>query len=198
MQNPVVVMRVLRMPPMGKLVVEVNKNRFEKWDEIEDENVQRLLLAAIGELIVFADGYDNLVAAGVAPPLATATSEEPARPLEERQAEFLTALEAEKASVSATPKPTSFIKRAAGQPGAKQVGSTAEAPSVVAQIDAILQRHLAAKPKLAEQHDIHLRQDASGGLRIVVDDTSYQSPKEIEDPIIQKVIKRALQEWERS
>ncbi len=197
MQNPVVVMRVLRMPPMGKLVVEVNKNRFEKWNEIEDENVQRLLLAAIGELIVFADGYDNLVAAGVAPPLATVTSEEPARPLEERQAEFLTSLEAEKASVSATPKPTSFIKRAARQPGTQHVGSVSESPSVVAQIDAILQRHLVTNPELAE-HDIHLRQDASGGLRIVVDDISYQSPKEIEDPSIQKVIKRALQEWERS
>ena len=123
MQNPVVVMRVLRMPPMGKLVVEVNKNRYEKWDEITDENVQRLLLAAIGELIVFADGYENLVAAGVAPPIV-ATSDESEQSLADRQAQFLSSLEAEKASLAATAqnKPAGFIKRAVLQPGQKPAG----------------------------------------------------------------------------
>ncbi len=46
---------------MGKLVVEVNKKRYEAMDAVEDESVKRLLMAAIGELIVFTDGYETLV-----------------------------------------------------------------------------------------------------------------------------------------
>ena len=194
MQSPVVVMRVLRMPPMGKLVIEVNKNRYEKWDEITDENVKRLLLAAFGELIVFANGYENLVEAGVAPPIMGNVTPEPDRPLADRQAEFLSSLEAEKSSMQ-TPKASSFVQMATRQPGQKQINS-APATGIVEQIDSILQKHLAANPELA-QHNIHLRQDGSGGLRIVIDGTSYPSPKEIEDPHIQNVIKHALQEWER-
>lgn len=197
MQNPVVVMRVLRMPPMGKLVIEVNKNRYESWDDIADENVKRLLLAAIGEMIVFANGYENLVEAGVAPPIVAATG--PERPLADRQAEFLSSLEAEKASLQAAkPKPPTFATLAATPPGKKPANSPASAQAgIVEQIDAILQRHLIANPELS-QHDIHLRQDGSGGLQIVVDGMSYPSPREIEDPLIQTVIKNALREWERA
>jgi hypothetical protein len=82
------------------------------------------------------------------------------------------------------------------QPG-KKPAAPAPQLSVVEQIDAILQRYLLADPELADQ-DIHLRQDGAGGLRIVVDDHSYPSPKDIEDPKIQGLIKRALQDWERS
>lgn len=198
MENPVVAMRVLRMPPMGKLVVEVNKNRYEKWDDITDENVKRLLLAAIGELIVFANGYENLVAAGVAPPITPAAAE-PERPLADRQAEFLSSLEAEKdATQVASHKPTSFVTMAGLQPGQKPASAKQASPkTIVQQIDAILQKYLIANPELSK-HDIHLRQDATGALRIVIDGSSYTSPKEIEDPHIQSVIKRALQEWERS
>lgn len=195
MQNPVVVMRVLRMPPMGKLVIEVNKNRYEKWDEITDENVQRLLLAAFGEMIVFAGGYEKLVEAGFAPPIVAAAEAE--RPLADRQAKFLSSLEAEKSSLQSSGKPTRFATLAALQPGQKSAGLPPAPPSIVEQIDAIIQKHLIAAPEIAE-HEIHVRQDVTGGLRIVVDGISYATPKEIENPQIQTVIKRALQEWERS
>ena len=197
MQNAVVVMRVLRMPPMGKLVVEVNKNRYEKWDEVTDENVKRLLLAAIGELIVFADGYENLVEAGFAPPLTK--TDEPERDLSELQAEFLASLEADRSALKTTSpaQTSSFIARASVPLGQKPAKVSNEPLTVVEQIDAILQRYLVANPHLAS-HDIHLRQDGTGGLRIVVDGQSYQSPKEIENHEIQTLIKRALQEWERS
>lgn len=194
MQNAVVVMRVLRMPPMGKLVVEVNKNRYEKWADIADDNVKRLLLAAIGELIVFADGYENLVEAGFAPPLMPPVESQ--RPLAEQQAEFLASLEAQNASLkSGSTRSSNFAALAGMQPG-KQATPPPQL-TVVEQIDAILQRYIVANPELVDQ-DIHLRQDGSGGLRIVVDGRSYQSPKDIEDPKIQSLIKRALQDWERS
>jgi hypothetical protein len=89
------------------------------------------------------------------------------------------------------------MSRATLQPGQTTAKVGPEPLTVVEQIDAILQRYLVANPDLA-RHNIHLRQDGSGGLRIIVDGQSYQSPREIEDHEIQAVIKRALQEWERS
>ncbi len=69
--------------------------------------------------------------------------------------------------------------------------------SVVEQIDAILQKYVAAEASLA-QRSIHLEQDPSGGLRIEVDGTYYQKPAQIQEPKIQICIKRALKEWEGS
>jgi hypothetical protein len=74
---------------------------------------------------------------------------------------------------------------------------TAKSTNVVEQIDAILQRYLVLDPELAER-SIHLQQDASGGLRIRVDNNFYETPKDIEDPKIQMIIRRALKDWEKS
>ena len=51
MRRELEVMRVLRVPPLGKLVVEVDNVRYENLAEITDEKAKRVLLAAIGELI---------------------------------------------------------------------------------------------------------------------------------------------------
>jgi hypothetical protein len=67
--------------------------------------------------------------------------------------------------------------------------------SLVEQVDAILQRHLLADPELAG-HKIHLVQNANGGLIIDVDGKRYERPRDIENPQIQMMIKRALKEWE--
>jgi hypothetical protein len=189
---------------MGKLVVEVSSQRYESWADIDDENVRRLLLAAIGELVTFAGGYVNLVEAGVAPPGATdptrdATpspeTEQPSR--EQQQAAFLAALEAERDALGETPPQ--------GKPSVLRGLRTASAPAspptakselnVVEQIDAILQKLVGADPGLV-QRSIHLEQDPSGGLRIEVDGEYFQRPAEIEETRIQIYIKRALEEWE--
>lgn len=202
MRNEIEVMRVLRVPPMGKLVVEVNQQRYEKLSEVPAENFKRLLLAAIGELIVFAGGYKNLVDAGVAPPVETgatqmgsgqaAVSATPAvQPVEQAQAKFLASLEAQRDTLKTTPsRPApSLIGR---QPVSSPSGATL---SIVEQIDAILQQHIAADPTLAGR-DIQLTQKPAGGVLIKVDGSYYEHPREIEDPKIQLLIKRALQEWE--
>lgn len=201
MRSVIQVMQVLRVPPMGKLVVDVGKQRYESWDDITDENVHRLLLAAIGELVNFAGGYDNLVNAGVAPPITTgasAAARPPERPqpgLEEQQAAFLASLEAERDTLreAAPTKRASIIGGGRSKPTAASAPS--REPTVVEQIDAILQKHIAADPSLA-QRSIHLEQNPSGGLRIQVDGTYYQKPAEITETKIQILIKRALEEWE--
>ena len=67
--------------------------------------------------------------------------------------------------------------------------------SLVEQVDANLQRHLLADPELAGRK-IHLVQDANGGLIIDVDGKRYERPRDVENPQIQIMIKRALKEWE--
>lgn len=197
-------MQVLRVPPLGKLVIEVNKQRYENVMAITDENVGRLVLAAVGELIDFAGGYDKLVDAGVAPPLVTApvtpppaeTPPEPSR--EQQQAEFLASLEAQRDELKSAPPPRepSLVNAVRPRPVKKQPEPD-RALDIVAQIDAILQRYVLADPDLAER-SIHLDQDPSGGLRIKIDGTYYQRPAEIQEAKIQTYIKRALKEWESS
>jgi hypothetical protein len=197
MQNEIEVMRVLRMPPMGKLVVSFNNERYESINDISQANVRQLMQAAIGELILFAGGYQNLVDAGVAPPLtARSAAALTTQTQDEEAARFVSQLEEERdAVISAKPKPNiSLLANLRPRP-ARNEASANKMMSLVEQVDAILQRYLRTEPDLAERK-IHLVQDASGGLIIEVDGKQYSRPREIDDPRIQLMIKKALKEWE--
>jgi len=203
MDNEIEVMRVIRVPPMGKLVVEVSGHRLERLNEESTAPTRQRLMAAIGELIVFADGYKTLVDAGVAPPLiveppAKSSNQDQVSPeLEARRAAFISSMERERDAMviqaNLAPDPTHVISAAVRDEPAQL-----EKPSgIVSQIDSILQKHVRADPKL-EGHSIHLEQAPTGGLIIKVDNQVYQRPAEIKEKEIQLVIKMALKEWEAS
>jgi hypothetical protein len=197
MQNEIEIMRVLRVPPMGKLVVNFNDQRYATIDEISEANVRQMLKTAIGELITFAGGYQKLVDAGVAPPLTVALPAAGSALGENEAAErFVDQLEREKEELKAAgPKPSpSLLSNLRRRPATNET-SAHKMLSLVEQVDAILQRHLLADPELAG-HKIHLVQDATGGLIIDVDGQRYQRPRDIENPQIQMIIKQALKEWE--
>ncbi len=192
MKNEVEVMHVLRVPPIGKLVVEFKGNRYQNISDVSEENVSRLLLTAVGELVSFAGGYENLVKEGLAPPLAPAGGTSEDESLSEKQARFLAQLETTRDATKIEKKaPPSVampgISRVSNQP------STALSP--VEQIDEILQRYIAADPELSHR-SIHLVQHPAGGLQIDIDSQSYQRPSEIEDQRVQILIKKAIKEWE--
>jgi hypothetical protein len=192
MKKEVEVMRVLRVPPMGKLVVEFRGHRYENIAEVGEENVKRFLLTAVGELMSFSGGYQALVDEGLAPPIAPV----PGRPQEsdpqtEQQAKFLASLEASRDAVKAEKKRASVLL-----PGISRVNSTpSSALNPVEQIDRILQQYVEADPELANR-SVHLVQHPAGGLQIEVDGKRYQRPGEIEDQRIQLLIKKAIKEWE--
>lgn len=201
MDNEIEVMRVLRVPPMGKLVVEVNGQRYERLADVTNPPLRQRLMAAIGELIVFSDGYKTLVDAGLAPPIMAEpttriSDQEPASPeIEAQRAAFLSSLERERDAMAAqanlTPDPGYVVSAAA-----RDEPLAAARPSGIAgQIDAILQKYVKAEPKL-EGRSIHLEQAPTGGLRIKVDNQVYQRPAEIKEKEVQLVIKMALKEWE--
>ncbi len=197
MQNEIEIMRVLRLPPMGKLVVSFNNERYESITDISQANVRQLMQAAIGELILFAGGYQNLVDAGVAPPLAPKSPAAGTGQIQDDEASrFVSQLEQERDAIkSAKPKPTvSLLANLRPRP-ARNEASANKMMSLVEQVDTILQRYLLTEPELAERK-IHLVQDPSGGLVIEVDGKQYDRPREIEDPRIQLMIKQALKEWE--
>jgi hypothetical protein len=195
MDNEIEVMRVIRIPPRGQLVVQVGEKRFERIAEIHDEALGRFLLAAVGELVVFANGYSTLVAAGVAPPLskgAAPTKEEPyAGSVEERQAAFIASLEAQRdlelvsASPEATKKTTAPLEE------------ISEPLSIVDQINPLVQKQIDANPEL-QGRVVHLESEPAGGLLIRVDGQLYERPENIEDIQIRKAIAAALREWDET
>lgn len=201
MQKEVEVMQVFRTPPRGNLAIEVRKQRYNQLADIKEENIRQFVLAAIGELIDFAGGYKTLVDAGLAPPPvipsppATGPLEGEALTLEQER--FLANLEAQKEAVKqAASKTKPAFTMAGTTPRIEPTpGSTADKSNIVAQIDALVQKHVEADASLAGR-SIHLRANPTGGLRIEIDGRYYQKPKDVEDPVIQQLIKRALKEWE--
>ncbi|VAW36784.1 hypothetical protein MNBD_CHLOROFLEXI01-3758 [hydrothermal vent metagenome] len=197
MQNEIEIMRILRIPPMGKLVVAYKDKRYTAIEELSEQNVRQLLHAAIGELITFAGGYQTLVDAGVAPALAAKQSKTTSAQTGEA-AQFLEKMEKERDQVKAAkPKPAPSLLANLRPRPARNKASVTKMLSLVEQVDAILQRHLLTDPELGDR-TIHLVQDPSGGLIIEVDGKRYQRPREIDDPRIQLMIKKALKEWEAS
>ncbi len=197
MQNEIEIMRVLRVPPMGKLVISFNNQRYSSIDEISEANVRQLFKTAIGELITFAGGYQKLVEAGVAPPLSAPQPAASTAVSEVDEAEqFVTQMERERDALkSAKPKPNPSLLANLRRRPATNEASANKMLSLVEQVDAILQRHLQTDPELVGRK-IHLVQDVNGGLIIDVDGKRYERPRDIENLQIQKMIKRALKEWE--
>ncbi|MDT8305614.1 MAG: hypothetical protein RRC07_06735 [Anaerolineae bacterium] len=199
MRDEIEVMRVLRTPPMGKLVVAVGGARHTALSEVQDPALRQRLLAAIGELVVFAGGYDQLLDAGVAPPpgphvAGTTPADEP---LSAEQEAFLTSLQEElKASGRRVPEPGAGVPTATPSSAAlDEPAAEGSATNLVADIDRILQRHLSNEPSLSGRF-IHLEQPPDGALRIRVDDQIYAHPRDIEDETVRHVLRQALAEWE--
>ncbi len=202
MRREMEMMRILRVPPMGKMVVEIQKHRFESLAELEgDEKAIRIINTAIGELVSFAGGYQALVDAGVAPPLASSLA--PAREevtLTTKQAEFLAQLEAEQAALRNPETEDVVIPEKLPlpvPPVSPPPPSAASAKSVVEQIDDVLQE-LVGQAEEFNGRSLHIVQNPAGGVSIDVDGKRYPSPDAVEDPIAQALVKKALKQWENS
>jgi len=89
-----------------------------------------------------------------------------------------------------TPQPT------APKPAtiAKEDRPSAPANSIVTQIDAILQTHLAGTP--LEERGIFLTQSPEGGVAVYIGLTRYNGIDEVPDQEIKAVIRAAITEWE--
>lgn len=197
MDRDIEVFRVIRKPPMGKLVVEVNSTQYEKLSEVPSGSFKQRILAAVGDLVVFVDGYDTLVQAGMAPPISgTDQAGEPyASSVEDRQAAFRSEIARQRSEAQLK----SQVQEISGKQDPQASGESATGLdselNMVDQIDIILQRYLAEDPTL-KGRVAHLESAPGGGLRIQVDNHYYSQPKEIEDGRIRRALMLALREWE--
>lgn len=193
MESTVEVMRVIRIPPLGKLIVEVNETRYEKLSDVKDAASRHRLIAAIGELVVFADGYDALVEAGVAPPAAG--EESAILSMEERKEMFVTSMKRQTDSLQ-MPDADIGIPDEAETDGSTE-GTPPQDPSlakIVSQINTILAHKIDGDPEL-ESRKIQVLTTSDGNLRIEVDGNYYERPSEIEDDLAREVVGAALKEF---
>ena len=193
MESTVEVMRVIRIPPLGKLIVEANETRYERLSDVKDAAIRHRLIAAIGELVVFADGYEALVEAGVAPP---AGGEESAiLSMEERKELFVASMKRQTDSLR-MPDTDIGIPDKAETDGSSE-GTPPQDPSlakIVSQINAILAQKIDGNPEF-ESRKIQVLTTSDGDLRIEVDGTYYERPSEIEDDLAREVVGAALKEF---
>jgi hypothetical protein len=182
---------------MGKLVVEVNSTQYDKLSEIPAENLMQRILAAVGDLVVFVDGYDTLVRAGMAPPISGTdqTGAPYASSVQDRQDAFRDELARQRYETQLKSQTQQF----SGNQDRPSDGESSTGPdsdlSMVDQIDIILQRYLSEDPAL-KGRVAHVESAPEGGLRIRVDNHYYSQPKEIEDTRIRRALMLALREWE--
>lgn len=191
------VFKVVRVPPMGKLVVESRMKRFDKLSQVTDSSLRQQILAAIGELVVFVDGYDTLVQAGLAPPPSGAgQSGAPyASSVEERQRAFLDQMEIQRNEAILQAQQDRISGKDDAPADAASLARIDSGLTLAEQIDLILQKYLADDPALVGRI-VHLENAPEGGLRIRVDDKYYEQPKDLDDGRVRRAIMLALREWE--
>ena len=218
MKQEIEMMRVLRVPPLGKLEIDANGERYGNLAEVTNPKMRQRILAAIGEMVDFCGGYRILEDAGVVPqltPPAPKAVEEPVTAvppeLKQQQEAFLSNLEQqveeEKNKPTKRGRTGSMFSTSTAYKDAQPVVEITEtgdvkpvtlaAPkqiSIAQQIDQILQKQIATNPEMANR-GIRLEQSPTGGLQILVDGKSYEKPADIEDKAVQEVIKTAVKEW---
>ncbi len=201
MDKVVEVMRIKRLPPMGKLVVEIGNQRFEKISQLPNDVVRQMAVAAIGELIVFADGYQTLVDAGVAPPMVASISDSDSKidaSISEKQEVFRSAVEDDRLAAIATDRSEGDTGPLdTPEPPKPGTGPLEDDLDIAGQVNIFLQRQVQQIPELRGR-SIVIAGDLSGGLSISVDGQSFETPSEIEDPLVRTAIQKALREWETS
>lgn len=193
MEGTIEVMRVVRVPPLGKLVVAVGEERYDKLSDVRDPASRQRLIAAIGELVIFADGYDALVAAGVAPPATSDESE--ALSMDERRERFLSRMKRQTDSLRMPDTADLNAKDSTTDTGT--TSEPAHDPSlarIVSQLNAILERRIRGNPEL-ESRTIQVLTTDDGDLRIEVDGSYYKRPSEIRDEAAREVVGEALKEF---
>ena len=93
-----------------------------------------------------------------------------------------------------TPKPTPQPPAPRASTIAKEDRPSAPANSIVMQIDAILQAHLAGSP--LEDRGVFLTQSPEGGVIVYVGLTRYTGVDEVPDAEVKAAIRAAISEWE--
>jgi hypothetical protein len=203
--DPDEVMRVIRDPQTGNLLVQVDGQRYAHIRQIHDAAVGRRVLSIVADLVQFTgrmaanpqavraasaegDGRGR-ASSPVRAPGAAQTGDTPQR---------LSDLDALDAIEPAPPQPSysviGFFRRGFQAPPAESVPSST---AWIDEIDEILQRTIRALPTPPSQA-VRVTSADDGMLQIMVGVRAYDSADQVPDPQIRGLIEAAVAEWEKS
>lgn len=220
-------LRLLRDPQSGDLIVEVAGQRYSKLTDVDDKEVGQYILELVAHLLVFTNGVIatdvgvksvylpkrlSKVPIPLTKPTPISQLPDPAA-LEPSSESEPTSSEPELvpppppeaeaaflASLQARPPQSEPQQRGGGMFGRPKPTSEAGAMpgfDLADEINKIVQTRLMVSP-LSSASNVEIVTDYSGGIRILVDDVSYASPDDIPDPEVKKLIKESIKQWERS
>jgi hypothetical protein len=178
MAEPIEMMRLLRHPETGRLVVQVGEQRYKKLAEIQDKQIGQYILELTAHLLAFTSGMLATVVGvksvgipkvGQLPMFPTVAKPPPIRD---------------------TALPDILIIP-------KQDVSPLTGFSLAGEINEIVQNRLAYSP-LAKTTRVEVTTGRDGGIKITVNGHAYSSPDEIPNSDTRHLIKEAIKEWERS
>jgi hypothetical protein len=224
--EPVELLRLLRDPQSGQLMIEIAGRRYTKLAEITDKEIGQYILKLAAHLLAFTNGMIATDAGlkslpapkvGETPmPLAVPT------PISQLPSPMVGPGQAQPALVqrSFTPQPASPTEAALfasirGQSAAPQpppppqrrglFGRPKPAPAepllpelnLAAQINDIVQARLRYSP-LAPTTQLEITSDPGGGILINVNGAIYRGPDDIPYPEVKELIQASIKEWEKS
>jgi hypothetical protein len=212
--EPVELLRLLRDPQSGQLLVEIAGRRYSKLAEIADKEIGQYILKLTAHLVAFTNGMIATEAGlktlpapkvGETPTPLVPAEPRPVAPLVQSipavpqappdlEAAFLASLRAQ----PITPEPPKPQRR--GFFGrSKPVEEEPLLPplNLAAQINEIVQARLRYSP-LAATIRLEITSDPGGGIWINVNGLMYHGPDDIPQPEVKELIKASIKEWEKS
>lgn len=225
--TPAELLRLLRQPDSGQLVVEVAGQQFYKLTDIPDKKIGQYILKLTANLLSFTNGMIE-TEAGVksvfnpkldtTPQPLTPAPPAPQKPITTVPPPKPVQPERPPAETSSIPKPppeaqvaflaalqTQSTKPATPPPprrgllGRTHTSAQPILPSLnlAEEINKIVQVRLAISP-LATNAKIEITSDPGGGIRIKVNGIPYASPDDVPDAEARELIKASIKQWERS
>jgi hypothetical protein len=221
--GPVELLRLLRDPQSGQLIVEIAGRRYTKLAEIADKEIGQYILKLAAHLLAFTNGMiateAGLKALQVpkvgetpvppaaptpaspltSPPVPSAPVQPtPAAPVApaspEVEAAFLATLRAKPALETPQPQRRGLFGRSKPAAPAETLLSPL---NLAGQINEIAQARLRYSP-LAGATTLEITSDPGGGILINVNGMLYHGPDEIPQPEVKELIKASIKEWEKS
>ncbi len=219
--EPEELLRLLRDPHSGQLIVQIGEQRYTKLADIADKKIGQFILklaahflAFTGGMIVTNAGVKNVYNPKVstvpepitAPPVsmlqAATMSQPPAPPKTEATVQPpppkpSPEIGAPLSSLS-TPVPEPATSRGLfGRPKPAATPSLLPTINLAKEINEIVQNRLMYSP-LASNTKIEISSAIDGGIRINVNGAIYNSPDEVPDVEAKTLIKESIKQWERS
>jgi hypothetical protein len=222
--DPTELLRLLRHPETGQLIVEVAGQRYTKLAEVTDKKVGQYILRLATHFLAFTNGVigtESGVKAvfnpkvGKTPPPLTPVAPSPEReappaapaetgragsvpkPPPEVEAAFLESLRSQPSPPASPPRPGLLGRSTPPPPASSASSSSLPGLNLAEEINKIAQSRLMASP-LASSTDLEITSDPGGGIRIKVNGVIYTSPNDVPQAEVRELIKASIKQWERS